>query len=125
MSASLIGRSGVRRFQTIHHCDVDVARGLVLLSGIGTKAEYVALCFKNSGAESSFYWYVTFMCAIALVASIRIRKSKAIYKAKEPTFKPQARRELGRKLRTLEFAVCPPEIYDEIDANRWQVTGAN
>ncbi len=26
--------------------------------------------FKNSGAETSFYWYVTFMCAIAFVASI-------------------------------------------------------
>src|SRR5208283_3529386 len=26
------------RFQTIHHCSVDVARGLVLLFGIGTKA---------------------------------------------------------------------------------------
>jgi len=30
----------------------------------------VALWFKNSGAESNFYWYVTFMCAIAFVASI-------------------------------------------------------
>jgi hypothetical protein len=29
---------GVKRFQAIHHCSVDVARGLVLLSGIGTKA---------------------------------------------------------------------------------------
>jgi hypothetical protein len=29
---------GVKRFQTIHHCGVDVARGLVLLFGIGTKA---------------------------------------------------------------------------------------
>ena len=27
--------SGVKRFQTIHHCSVDVAHGLVLLSGIG------------------------------------------------------------------------------------------
>jgi hypothetical protein len=31
-------RFGVKRFQTIHHCSVDVARGLVLLFGIGTKA---------------------------------------------------------------------------------------
>src|SRR5450759_5170306 len=31
--------SGVKRFQTIHHhCSVDVAHGLVLLFGIGTKA---------------------------------------------------------------------------------------
>ena len=29
---------GVKHFQTIHHCSVDVARGLVLLFGIGTKA---------------------------------------------------------------------------------------
>ncbi len=29
---------GVKRFQTIHHCSVDVARGLVLLFGFGTKA---------------------------------------------------------------------------------------
>jgi len=27
---------GVKRFQTIHHCGVDVAHGLVLLFGIGT-----------------------------------------------------------------------------------------
>jgi hypothetical protein len=27
---------GVKRFQTIHGCGVDVARGLVLLYGIGT-----------------------------------------------------------------------------------------
>jgi|SRR5664280_373351 len=42
---SLIGRSGsstfkpsTATFQTIHHCSVDVAHGLVLLFGIGTKA---------------------------------------------------------------------------------------
>src|SRR5438045_1213574 len=29
---------GVKRFQTIHHCGVDVSRGLVLLFGIGTRA---------------------------------------------------------------------------------------
>ena len=29
---------GVKRFQTIHQCSVDVAHGLALLSGIGTKA---------------------------------------------------------------------------------------
>ncbi len=29
---------GVKRFQTIHHCSVDVAHGLVLLFGIGTRA---------------------------------------------------------------------------------------
>src|SRR5262245_21412425 len=30
--------SSVKRFQTIHHLSVNVARGLVLLFGIGTKA---------------------------------------------------------------------------------------
>src|SRR5258706_13641006 len=29
---------GVKHFQTIHQCGVDVARGLVLLFGIGTEA---------------------------------------------------------------------------------------
>src|SRR4249919_2312984 len=29
---------GVKHFQTIHRCSVDVARGLVLLFGIGTRA---------------------------------------------------------------------------------------
>src|ERR1700693_3467451 len=29
---------GVKHFQTIHHCNVDVARGLVLLFGIGAWA---------------------------------------------------------------------------------------
>src|SRR5262245_17435319 len=38
MSASLIGRLGSSAFRTIHHLSVNVARGLVLLFGIGTKA---------------------------------------------------------------------------------------
>jgi hypothetical protein len=38
MSASLIGRLGSSAFQTNHYHGVDVARGLVLLFGIGTKA---------------------------------------------------------------------------------------
>ena len=29
---------GVKRFQAIHHCNVDVAHGLALLFGIGAKA---------------------------------------------------------------------------------------
>src|SRR5664279_6026224 len=44
LSASLIGRSGssafkpsITTFQTIHHCSVDVAHGLVLLFGNGTR----------------------------------------------------------------------------------------
>ena len=36
--ASLIGRSGVKRFQTIHDDGVDVSHGLVLLFGFGAGA---------------------------------------------------------------------------------------
>jgi len=36
----------------------------------GGSAEYVALWFKSIGYESIFFWYVTVMCAIALVAAI-------------------------------------------------------
>jgi metabolite-proton symporter len=35
----------------------------------GGSAEYVALWFKGAGVESNFYWYVTGMCAIALIAA--------------------------------------------------------
>src|SRR5215470_8737790 len=38
MSASLIGRLRSSSFQTIRHCNVDVAHGLALLFGIGTRA---------------------------------------------------------------------------------------
>ena len=38
MSASLIGRLRSSAFETIHHHSFDVARGLMLLSGIGGKA---------------------------------------------------------------------------------------
>jgi len=33
-------------------------------------AEYVALWLKSSGTESTFFWYVTVMCGIALIAAI-------------------------------------------------------
>jgi len=36
----------------------------------GGSAEYVALWFKSTGYESIFFWYVTVMCGIALVAAI-------------------------------------------------------
>jgi MHS family alpha-ketoglutarate permease-like MFS transporter len=36
----------------------------------GGTAEYVALWFKSSGAEWYFAWYVTALCAVALIASI-------------------------------------------------------
>jgi MHS family alpha-ketoglutarate permease-like MFS transporter len=36
----------------------------------GGSAEYVALWLKSVGHETWFYWYVTAMCAIALIVSI-------------------------------------------------------
>jgi len=39
----------------------------------GGSAEFVALKLKEFGIESSFYWYVSAMCAIALVVSYRMR----------------------------------------------------
>ena len=39
-------------------------------AAFGGSAEYVALWFKSIGAESMFFWYVTAMCAIALVSAI-------------------------------------------------------
>jgi MHS family alpha-ketoglutarate permease-like MFS transporter len=36
----------------------------------GGSAEYVALWFKSHGVESTFFWYVTVMCGIALIAAI-------------------------------------------------------
>jgi MHS family dicarboxylic acid transporter PcaT-like MFS transporter/MHS family alpha-ketoglutarate permease-like MFS transporter len=39
----------------------------------GGSAEFVALSLKSIGMESTFYWYVTAMCAIGLVVSLRMR----------------------------------------------------
>src|SRR5262245_6800294 len=43
---------GVKRFQTIHHYSVDVAHGLVLLFGIGTRGPSI-MGFEDE-AEQSF-----------------------------------------------------------------------
>ncbi|CAB3772903.1 Alpha-ketoglutarate permease [Paraburkholderia humisilvae] len=39
----------------------------------GGSAEYVALWLKQAGIESTFFWYVTAMCAIAGLVSFRMR----------------------------------------------------
>ncbi|HEY4351209.1 MAG TPA: MFS family transporter [Paraburkholderia sp.] len=39
----------------------------------GGSAEYVALWLKQAGSESMFYWYVTVLCAIAGIVSLRMR----------------------------------------------------
>src|SRR6266404_7848894 len=56
---------GVKRFQTIHHCGVDVAHGLVLLFGIGTKA--LVWSFFCQGVRQSGKSFVLrpFLCSIS------------------------------------------------------------
>ena len=39
-------------------------------AAFGGSAEYVALWLKSIGIESTFFWYVTAMCAISLIAAI-------------------------------------------------------
>jgi hypothetical protein len=46
---------GVKRFQTIHQCNVDVSRGLVLLFGIGTwPLDWGFLCQGIRQGRASF-----------------------------------------------------------------------
>ena len=39
-------------------------------AAFGGSAEYVALWFKSIGLESVFFWYVTGLCGVALIAAI-------------------------------------------------------
>ena len=51
----------------------------------GGSAEFVALKLKSIGMESTFYWYVTALCAIALIVAMRMRDpSKEGYLRNEP-----------------------------------------
>jgi metabolite-proton symporter len=51
----------------------------------GGTAEYVALGLKSIGSETAFYWYVTALCAVALVVSYRMPDpSKKGYLVDEP-----------------------------------------
>jgi MHS family dicarboxylic acid transporter PcaT-like MFS transporter/MHS family alpha-ketoglutarate permease-like MFS transporter len=51
----------------------------------GGSAEFVALELKSIGRESAFYWYVTALCAIALIVAIRMPDpSKEGYLRDEP-----------------------------------------
>jgi MHS family alpha-ketoglutarate permease-like MFS transporter len=54
-------------------------------AAFGGSAEYVALWLKSVGSESTFYWYVTVLCAIAAVVSLRMRDpSREGYLRNEP-----------------------------------------
>ncbi len=51
----------------------------------GGSAEYVALWLKSIGLESSFYWYVTALCAVSLIVSFCMRDpSREGYLRNEP-----------------------------------------
>jgi metabolite-proton symporter len=51
----------------------------------GGSAEYVALWLKQAGSESTFYWYVTALCALGLVVTWRmLDPSKFGYLRNEP-----------------------------------------
>lgn len=39
-------------------------------AAFGGSAEYVALWFKSAGIEAAFFWYVTALCGVALIAAI-------------------------------------------------------
>jgi MHS family alpha-ketoglutarate permease-like MFS transporter len=39
-------------------------------AAFGGSAEYVALWFKSVGFESTFFWYVTALCGVALIAAV-------------------------------------------------------
>src|SRR5437773_11979337 len=45
-------------------------------AAFGGSAEYVALWMKSIGLESTFFWYVTAMCSIALIAAISMPDSR-------------------------------------------------
>ena len=50
----------VKHFQTIRRCSVDVAHGLVLLFGIGTKGPCMGLLLSRSSAVQRMSSFVSF-----------------------------------------------------------------
>ena len=57
------------------------ALGVGLAYGVGNAlfggtAEAIALAFKRGGHESGFYWYVTAVCAVSLLAALTLRDSR-------------------------------------------------
>lgn len=57
------------------------ALGVGLAYGVGNAlfggtAENVALAFKQAGHESGFYWYVSALCAVSLIAASMLKDSR-------------------------------------------------
>jgi MHS family alpha-ketoglutarate permease-like MFS transporter len=48
----------------------------VAVALFGGSAEYVALAFKSAGNEAGFFWYVSIMCAVALIAALALPDTK-------------------------------------------------
>jgi MHS family alpha-ketoglutarate permease-like MFS transporter len=48
----------------------------VAVALFGGSAEYVALAFKSAGNEAGFFWYVSIMCAVALMAALALPDTK-------------------------------------------------
>jgi hypothetical protein len=55
---------GVKRFQTIHQRNVDVAHGLVLLFGIGTNALVWGFFCQGFGSATHVFVLRQFLCSI-------------------------------------------------------------
>ncbi|GII76729.1 MFS dicarboxylate transporter [Sphaerisporangium rufum] len=58
----------------------------------GGTAEYVALWFKNAGAEPGFYWYVAGCAAVSLVTYLTMRETRdaALRRSEQPGGQPAA-----------------------------------
>lgn len=59
------------------------ALGVGLAYGVGNAlfggtAENVALAFKQGGSESGFYWYVTAICALSLLAALALPDTRRV-----------------------------------------------
>jgi MHS family alpha-ketoglutarate permease-like MFS transporter len=62
----------------------------------GGTAEYVALWFKNAGAESGYYWYVAGCAAVSLVVYVTMRETRdldlnRVGPGRRPSTEPEAR----------------------------------
>ena len=48
----------------------------IAIAVFGGSAEYVALAFKAAGNEAGFFWYVSLMCGVALIAAVSLPETR-------------------------------------------------
>ncbi|MBC7522534.1 MAG: MFS transporter [Sandarakinorhabdus sp.] len=48
----------------------------IAIAVFGGSAEYVALAFKAAGNEAGFFWYVSLMCGVALIAAMSLPETR-------------------------------------------------